>query len=91
MKNSGWSYLGYSRFGRPCPSIPHKVSLETLRRRLNKRETSKIPNEDMVQMAEVALKNNFFEFSGELKRQNQVQQFAPPCACIFMDEVESKK
>ena len=59
MTNSGWSYLGYSRCGRPCPSIPHKASLETLRR-LNKCETSEIPAEDIVQMAEVALKNNFF-------------------------------
>ena len=51
MTNSGWSYLGYSRCGRPCPSIPHKASLETLRR-LNKCETSEIPTEDIVQMAE---------------------------------------
>ena len=56
------------------PSISHKLRLEALRRRLNKRETSEIPTEDIVQMAEFVLKNNFFEFNGEVKRQNQVQQ-----------------
>ena len=34
------------------PSIPHKAGLETLRRRLNERETS----EDIVQMTEFVLK-----------------------------------
>ena len=50
-------------------SIPHKAALETLRRRLNKHETSEIPTKDIVQMAEFFLKDIFFEFSGEMKRQ----------------------
>ena len=56
------------------PSIPHKAGLETLRRRLNERETS----EDIVQMTEFVLKKNiFFDFTGEVKRQNQIQQLVP--------------
>ena len=47
------------------PSIPHKAGLEALRRRLNKRETFEIPTEDIVQMTEFVLKNNFFESVGE--------------------------
>ena len=74
------------------PSIPHKAGLETLRRGLNERETSEIPTEDIVQMAEFVLKNNFFEFNGEVKRQKSGTaigaKFAPPYTCIFMDEVE---
>ena len=54
------------------PSIPHKADLETLRKRLNEREKSEIPTEDIVQMAEFLLKNNFFEFNGEIKDKNQV-------------------
>ena len=42
------------------PSIPHKAGLEALRRRLNKRDTFEIPTEDIVQMTEFVLKNNFF-------------------------------
>ena len=76
------------------PSIPHKAGLEALRRRLNKRETFEIPTEDIVQMAEFVLKNNFFEFNREVKRQKSGTaigtKFAPPYACIFMDEEETE-
>ena len=72
------------------PSIPHKAGLEALRRRLNKRETSEISTDDIVEMAEFALKNNFFEFNGEVKKQKSGTaigtELAPPYACIFMDE-----
>ena len=64
------------------PSIPHKADLETLRKRLNEREKSEIPTEDIVQMAEFLFKNNFFEFNGEIKRQKSGTvigtKFAPP-------------
>ena len=33
------------------PSTPHKADLETLRKRLNEREKSEIPTEDIIQMA----------------------------------------
>ena len=76
------------------PSIPHKNGLEALRRRLNKRETFEIPTEEIVQMAEFVLKSNFFEFHQEVKRQKSGTaigtKFAPPYACIFMDEVETE-
>ena len=39
-------------------------------------------------------KNNFFEFNGEVKWQKSGTaigtKFAPPYACIFMDEVETE-
>ena len=76
------------------PSIPHKAGLETLRRRLNKRESFEIPTEDIVQMAEFVLTNNFFEFNGEVKRKKSGTaigtKFAPPYGFIFMDEVETE-
>ena len=46
------------------PSTPHKAGSETLRKRLNERETSEILYEDLVQMVEFVLKDNFFEFNG---------------------------
>ena len=49
----------------PYPSIPYKA----LRRRLNGREMSELATENIVQMSEVILKNNIFEFNGEFKRQ----------------------
>ena len=44
-------------------------------------------------MADFILKNNFFEFNGEVKRQKSGTaigtKFAPPYACIFMDAIET--
>ena len=43
-------------------------------------------------MAKFVLKNNYFEFNGKVKQQILGTaigtKFAPPYACIFMDEVE---
>ena len=44
-------------------------------------------------MAKFVLKNNYFEFNGKVKQQISGTaigtKFAPPYACIFMDEVET--
>ena len=76
------------------PSIPYKTGLQTLRRRLNERGTSEIATEYILHIAEFVLKNIFFEFNGEVKRQKSGTaigiKFSPPYACIFMDEVETE-
>ena len=41
------------------PIMAHKAGLEALRRRLNKCEKSKIPSDDIVQMAEIVHKKYF--------------------------------
>ena len=51
------------------PGIPHGVGLEGLRKRLNEREIPRVPFEELIKMADFVLKNNFFEFNGEVKRQ----------------------
>ena len=75
------------------PSIPHTAGLAALRDALDKREAKKIPTEDLVKMAEFALKNNYFEFNGSIKQQLSGTaigtKFAPPYACIFMDKLET--
>ena len=76
------------------PSICHGAGLEALRKILSERDSPKIPSEDIVRMAEFVLKNNFFEFNGEVKPRKSGTaigtKFAPPYACIFMDEVETE-
>ena len=76
------------------PSIPHNVGLRALKEALDKREQKKIPTEDLLQMAEFVLKNNFFEFNNRIKQQISGTaigtQCAPTYACIFMDKVETK-
>ena len=55
---------------------------------------SEIPTQDIVQIAEFVLKNNFSLFNGEFKREKLRTaidtKFAPPYACIFMVEVETE-
>ena len=72
-------------------NIPHGTSLETLRKRLNERETSRVPTEELIKMVDFMLKNNFFKFSGEVKKQRSGTtigtKVAPPYACIFMNAV----
>ena len=49
------------------PSISHRAGLEALRKILSEKDASKVPTENIVLMAEFVLKNNFFEFNGEVK------------------------
>ena len=75
------------------PSISHTAGLAALREALDKREAKKIPTEDLVKMAEFALKNSYFEFNGSIKQQLSGTaigtKFAPLYACIFMDKLET--
>ena len=76
------------------PGICHGAGLEALGKRLNERDSSKVTIEAIVQMVGFVLKNNFFEFNGEVKWQKSGTaigtKFALPYACIFMDEVETE-
>ena len=42
------------------PTIPHEASLKTLREALKKENEKSIPKEDLVNITEFVLKNNFF-------------------------------
>ena len=76
------------------PSVPHQAGLEALREALDKRKKHKVPTGKLVKIAEFVLKNNYFQFSGKVYQQIPETaidtKFAPPYACIFMDQVESK-
>ena len=41
-------------------------------------------------MAEFVHKSNYFEFNGQVKHQISGTEFAPKCAFIFLDEIETK-
>ena len=45
------------------PNIPHEAGLQVLKKRLNERETPRVPTEELIKMADFMLKNNFFKFS----------------------------
>ena len=76
------------------PNIPHNAGLKALTNMLQVREHKAVSTEDLVKMARFVLENNYFEFNGDVKKQISGTaigtKFAPPCACIFMDELENK-
>ena len=76
------------------PSIPHQAGLEALRGALDKRKTHKVTKGKLVKMAELILKNNYFQFSDKVYQQISGiaigTKFAPPYTCIFMNQVENK-
>ena len=75
-------------------SIPHQTGLIPLKEALDKSLSKKIPTDDLIKMAEFVLSNNFFEFNSDTFQQISGTAigtvFAPPYACIEMDQVEQK-
>ena len=51
------------------PNIPHKAELRTLQEVLDRREEKRTSTEHLVKMVEFMLKNNYFEFNGQVKHQ----------------------
>lgn len=51
------------------PNISHQEGLASLRRFLNKRTEKKVTTETSVQLAEIVLKSNIFQFNQETLKQ----------------------
>ena len=51
------------------PNILHDVGLKTMREILDKREHREIPTEEMVQIAEFVMKNNFLKLNCQITQQ----------------------
>ena len=75
------------------PGIPHEVGLRALREALDKTDEKTMPTEELLKMAEFVLKNNYFESGNKIKQISGTAigtKFAPPYACIFMNDLETK-
>ena len=74
-------------------SITHEVGLRALKNTLENRNYKEIPTENFIKMAEFILKNNYFESDSSVFQQisgNAIgTKFAPPYACIFLDQHET--
>ena len=51
------------------PSITHKAVFRALKELLDRREEKKISSEHLFKMAVFVLKNNYFQFNGQVKHQ----------------------
>ena len=60
---------------------------------LDNRENKSLSTEDLIKMARFVLQNNYFEFNGIVKQHISGNatgtKFAPTCACIFMEKLET--
>ena len=74
------------------PSIPHDEGLEALRVSLDSREDKSVSTSSLVELAEVVLKNNFFEFNGSYFQQLRGTAIicAPSYAILFLAALEEK-
>ena len=76
------------------PSICHDVRLETLRKTLYERANKKNGPEDLVKMADLFFKTTTLNLMVKLNNSFLGTaigtNFAPPCACIFMEKVETE-
>ena len=77
------------------PHIPHNEGLEAIRKILNMRTNQEIPTDDIVDLEELVLKNNNFEFGGKYflqKRRPAMGTRMPPAyANLFMPDLESQR
>ena len=75
------------------PSICHDVRLETLRKTLDEKTNKKNGPEDLVKMVDLFLKTTTLNLMVKLNNFLGTAigtNFAPPCACIFMEKVETE-
>ena len=76
------------------PNIPHSEGLNSLQRFLELRDHKQISSETLIELAEIKLKNNLFEFDQKNFKQERGAaigtKFAPPYAILFMVDLEEK-
>ena len=75
-------------------NIPHDKGLLALRKRLDEREEKDVSTGTLVELAELVLKNNIFNFNEKFLKQKRGTaiwaKFAPPYSFLFMAELEEK-
>ena len=77
-----------------CPNIPHSEGLTSLGRVLELRDNRQISSDNLVELAEIVLKNNIFQLDEKTFKQVRgtaiETKFAPPYAILFMADLKEK-
>ena len=75
-------------------NIPHEEGLASLRKFLDARAEKKVTTETLLELAEIVLKNNIFQFNEKTLKQLRGTaigtKFAPPNAIIFIAHLEER-
>lgn len=89
LKNPKGATLGTAGVIWIYPNTPLGANSEAFGNRADGRDLSQVLTEDIIRMADVVLKMDFFGFNGEFKRQKPGAtidtNFATPYACIFTE------
>ena len=76
------------------PNIPHDEGLAFLKDFLDSRVDKQVTTDTLIELAELVLKNNIFEFSDKSYKQICgmviATKFAPPYSVLFMTALEEK-
>ena len=76
------------------PSIPHADGLDAMKNALEGRDDKSVSTESLTRLADIVLKNNFFEHNSKTFKQKQGTaigtKFAPSYAILFMGEFEER-
>ena len=76
------------------PNIPHGEDLAFLKNVLDSRVDKQVKTDTFIELTEIVLKNNIFEFSDKTYKQIRGTaigtKFAPPYAVLFMEALEEK-
>ena len=77
-----------------APNIPYEEGLGSLRNFLDARTKKKMTTETLLELAEIDLRNNIFQFNEKTLKQLRGTaigtKFALPCAIIFMADLEER-
>ena len=76
------------------PNIPHKEGLASIRKHLDNRENKEVSTDTLVELADIVLKNNYFQFLDKTCKQKRGTaigtKFAPPYSILFMADLEKR-
>ena len=76
------------------PNILLDEELPALRKRFDERDEKDVSADTLVELAELVLKNNIFDFNKKFLKQKRGTaiwtKFAPPYSFLFMAELEEK-
>ena len=76
------------------PNIPHKEGLASIRNHVDNRENKEVTTDTLVELADIVLKNNYFQFLDKTFKQKRGTaigiKFAPPYSILFMADLEKR-
>ena len=77
------------------PNIPHEEGLASIRKHLDNRENKEVATNTLVELADIVLKNNYFQFLDKTFKKKKwgtpiVTKFAPPYSILLMADLEKR-